>query len=153
MLERRSRWILIGAMSLALLFPYNWVGIAWYSMEYGYGLINLIFASSIDHVSHITHSLSRLLFLLAGPILALLNIILALFPIRKLKAFYRIPLPVVCSLEWYELFQVDPAWRRSWYLAIPVIITVAVLMEIVLAAGEWRKKPESTALPYGILQL
>jgi hypothetical protein len=146
-LERLSRWILVCAIFLALSLDYNWVGIVWYSMEYGSGLINLIFAGSIDHISQITHSLSRLLFLLAGPILALLNIILALFPTRKLKIFYRVLLPVVCSLEWYELFQVDPAWRRSWYLAIPIIITVAVLMEIALAASEWRKKPESIALP------
>jgi hypothetical protein len=89
--------------------------------------------------------LGIVLFLLAVPLLILVNVWLAIHPSNRLKKLYRILVWILFPLAWYEsLVVTDPGWRGTGFWAHTVAITAAALIEVVLLVKERMGKQERT---------
>ena len=83
-------------------------------------------------------------YFLALPTLLLLSVCLAVWPSRKLEWLYRIVLLVSLPLVLYGTLLMaqgaDLAFRRIGFWALPIVISIAALSEVILAASELLKK-------------
>lgn len=133
MSERLFRLILAGVMFGVLFLPLNpspevmpnWLFIFWYSME---ALLQIFGGTDI---ANRIGWLCLLLFLLAVPLLILLNVCLSVRPFAGLKVLYRILVSALFLVSWYESFHIDPVYRGLGFWTLIAVVSAAVLVEIV----------------------
>lgn len=149
MFERYSRLVLASVMSVTLFLPNtgepNWFFIFWSSGLYLAGV-----TSALHSIGGIIFWLGTMLFLLAVPILILLNALLVLADfLVRLKTLYRISLLILFPLTWWGTLL---RWSGgSWgvgFWAIPAVVTAATLTETAfLVGGRLRKSQNARSVP------
>jgi len=156
MSERLFRLVLAGVIFVTLFLRCNplseaegvpnWLFILFVSMEALTWLFDRPSYGAIYPIDFIgwLNALS-LLSPLSVTLLIPFNIFLVIWPFRGLskllRILYRILMLILFPLTWYLTFTIDPTYRRGMgFWAIPVVITVAALLEIAFLVGGHLRK-------------
>lgn len=144
--ERLFRLILAGVMFATLFLPLNllpgtmpnWLFIFWCSIE----ALPRIFGGT--DIANRIGWLRLFLSSLAVPLLILLNVCLSVRPFTGLKMLYRILMPVLFLLSWYESFHIDPVYRGLGFWTLIAVVSAAMLVEIVFLVSAQLRKSRDT---------
>jgi hypothetical protein len=138
--ERTFRWVLVGVMFMTLFLPNpyesNWFLFLWGFMN---SLAVVMDSSYIDDI--VIYRLGYILFTLSFPIVIFLNWGLAISASRGLKIFYRAFLLVSYPVMWWAVLNTDPSVRGIGVWTIPIVGTIAALVEIAFIIREQETKP------------
>lgn len=135
MSKRFLRLAVAGSMLVTLFLRWNPLSdlegytnaffIVWFSLE----ALSMMMADFT--VANILGWSSFILFLQAIPLLIVLNVWLAVRPIKNLRRFYRLVLVILLPITWVETFTVDPGWRGVGFWAHSTMVSIAALAEII----------------------
>jgi hypothetical protein len=143
--EKRLRLIFAVVMFIAFLLPMNqrpdfvpvWGFIIVIVLEL---LLGSIFG---PYIEKFFQGLLDISVVLGAPVMFLSNVWLAIHPNGVIKTLYRIYLLILLPFAWNGVFLLGPRWRGPGFWAIIVVLTAAVLLEIVFIARELRAKLEN----------
>ena len=142
MSERTLRWVLLGVMFVTLFLPNtyepNWLLFLWFFLN------SLAAVMDLSYINEVVYRLGYMLFTLSFPILIFLNWSLAISTSRRLKILYRAFLLILCPVMWWAALNIDPVVRGIGVWTIPIVGTVAALVEIAFIIGEQETKTDNS---------
>lgn len=87
-------------------------------------------------ITNIIGWLGLFLFILSVPLIVLFNLFLPTHSSQRLKKLYRVLMPVLLFLTWYESFRTDPELRGVGFWSNLAAVSAVALIEIVLVFRE-----------------